>query len=67
MSSNFLSLNPSKVEFLIIGLPQQLSKLSRPTIYQSNDVTLTPVDSARNLGVIFDNNLSSLSTHLCYL
>ena len=27
MSSNFLSLNPSKTEFLIIGLPQQLSKL----------------------------------------
>ena len=55
MSSNFLSLNPSKTEFLIICLPQQLSKLRSPTIYLSNDVTLTPVDSARNLGVIFDN------------
>ena len=58
MSSNFLSLNPSKTEFLIIGLPQQLSKLRSPTIHLPNDVTLTPVDSARNLGVIFDNNLS---------
>jgi len=29
MSSNFLSLNPSKTEFLIFGLPQQLSKLNR--------------------------------------
>ena len=48
MSSNFLSLNPSKTEFLIIGLPQQLSKLRSPTIHLPNDVTLTPVDSARN-------------------
>jgi hypothetical protein len=31
MSSNFLSLNPAKTEFLnLIGLPQQLSKLSNP-------------------------------------
>ena len=58
MSSNFLSLNPSNTEFLIIGLPQQLSKLSNPTIHLPNNVILTPVDSARNLGVIFDNNLT---------
>ena len=57
MSSNFLSVNPSKTEFLIIGLPQQLSKLKSPTIHLPNDVTLTPADSARNSGVIFDNNL----------
>ena len=49
MSSNFLSLKPSKTEFLIIGLPQQLSKLRSPTIHLPNDVTLTPVDFARNL------------------
>ena len=63
MSYNFLSLNPSKTEFLIIGLPQQLSKLRSPTIHLPNDVTLTPVDSARNLGVLFDNNLS-FSQHI---
>ena len=67
MSSNFLSLNPSKTEFLIIGLPQQLSKLRSPTIHLPNDVTLTPVDSARNLGVVFDNNLISLNTSLLFL
>ena len=61
--TNFFSLNPSKTEFLIIGLPQQLSKLRSPTIHLPNDVTLTPVDSARNLGVIFDNNLS-FSQHI---
>ena len=58
MSFNFLSLNPSKTEFLLIGLPQQLKKLSTPTIHLPDGVTLSPVDSARNLGVIFDKNLS---------
>ena len=58
MSANFLSLNPSKTEFLIFGLPQQLSKLNSPTIHLPNNVTLSPVDCARNLGVIFDKNLT---------
>jgi hypothetical protein len=53
MSSNFLSLNPSKTEYLIIGLRQQLAKLSHPTISLPNSVTLCPVKSARNFGVIF--------------
>ena len=63
MSSNFLSLNPSKTEFLIIGLPQQLSKLGSHIIHLPNNVTLSPVDSARNLGVIFDKNLT-FSQHI---
>jgi hypothetical protein len=58
----FLS-NPSKTEFLIIGLPQQLSKLNSPVIHLPNNVTLSPVTSARNLGVIFDNNLT-FSQHI---
>jgi len=53
MSSNF-SLNPSKTEFLIFGLPQQLSKLNNPTIHLPSNIIPSPVDSARNLGVIFD-------------
>ena len=63
MSSNFLSLNPSKIEFLLVGLPQQLSKLSNPIIHLPNNVTLSPVYSARNLGVIFDSNLT-FSQHI---
>jgi len=35
MSSNFLSLIPSKTEFLIFGLPHQLSKLNNPIGYHS--------------------------------
>ena len=63
MSSIFLSLNPSKTEFLLVGLPQQLSKLSNPIIHLPNNVTLSPVYSARNLGVIFDSNLT-FSQHI---
>jgi len=32
MSSNFVSLNPSNTDFLIFGLPQQLSKFNNPTV-----------------------------------
>ena len=63
MSSNFLSLNPSKTEFLLVGLPQQLSNLTNPIIHLPNNVTLSPVYSARNLGVIFDRNLT-FSQHI---
>jgi hypothetical protein len=47
ISYNFLSLNPSKTEFLIIGLRQQLAKPKHPTISLPNSVTLCPVKSAR--------------------
>jgi hypothetical protein len=58
MSANSLFLNPSKTEFLVIGLPKQLEKLINPTIQLPNDVIVSPVDKARNLGVIFDSNLT---------
>jgi hypothetical protein len=58
MSSNFLSLNPSKSDFLIISMPQQFAKCNRPPISLPNSVTPFPVDSARNLSVIFDSTLS---------
>jgi hypothetical protein len=31
MSTNFISLNPDKTEFLLTGHPQQLAKLDHPT------------------------------------
>ena len=58
MSANFLSLNPDKTEFLLIGYPKQLSKVDHPTLSLPDDVTLSPAKSARNLGVIFDSNHS---------
>jgi len=52
MSANLLrpTLNSSKTEFLIIGLKQQLSKI--------DNSSLNTTHSARNLGFIFDENLT---------
>lgn len=58
MTANFLSLNPSKTEFLLIGLPNQLSKLNTPCLLLPDNTAIHPVTSARNLGIIFDSNLS---------
>ena len=63
MSANLVMLNPSKTDFLLIGLPKQLSKFNNPTMNVTSDVTLSPVPQARNLGVLFDSNLS-LSGHI---
>ncbi len=57
MTLNFLKLNDSKTEFMIIGSKQQLSKVD-VTGLRVGEATVTPVDSVRNLGVIFDSNLS---------
>ena len=58
MRSNFLSLNPSKTEFLLVGLPQQLAKLSQTSLVLSDNTTISATSSARNLGIVFDSNLS---------
>jgi len=63
MTSNLLSLNQSKTEFLVIGLPTQLSKLSNPCLSMPSNCSITPTDAARNLGVIFDCTLS-MSNHI---
>jgi len=63
MSANLLSLNQSKTEFLLIGLPQQLSKVSDPTLFMPSNETIMPTNSAHNLGVIFDSSLS-FSEHI---
>jgi len=54
--SNRLSVNPSKTEYLLIGTPQQRAKISNCSVYFQN-LALTPTVTARNLGVIFDENL----------
>jgi hypothetical protein len=58
MSANLLTLNPSKTEFLLIGLPLQLAKISNASLSPSPDTSVLPVSSARNLGFIFDSNLA---------
>ena len=58
MNLNKLLLNPSKTEFLLIGTKQQRLKFSNLTnLSLSNDII--PVSSsARNLGFIFDSDMS---------
>jgi len=50
MTANLLTLNSSKTEFLLIGLPQQLAKIKTSSLITTH--------SARNLGFIFDEHLS---------
>jgi hypothetical protein len=61
-TSNRLTLNPSKTEYLIIGTRQQRAKLASTTLKFAHS-DLQPVPSARNLGVIFDSEMS-LESHI---
>ena len=58
MSSNYLTLNPSKTEFLLIGLPQQTSKIVNPSLSRHTTKPIMLSLSAKNLGFIFDSTLS---------
>src|SRR6218665_2007108 len=70
MTSNLLCLNPSKTEFIHIGLRDQLKKIPDPSISLNLDSasthTFTPTSPVRNLGVIFDQNLG-FSDHITQL
>ena len=54
---NKLSINPSKTEFLLVGTPQQRSKVADASVSFRN-LKLSHTESARNLGVMFDSELS---------
>lgn len=62
MASSFLKLNDDKTEMLIIGTQAMLKKLPPLTLTVGNDC-ISPAASARNIGAIFDNNLS-MSNHV---
>ena len=66
MNDNFLKINDTKTEFMLIhvGSPQQLSKVSIPFV-TVGDSHISPVDHARNLGVIFDSSMS-LNNHISH-
>ena len=55
--ANRLSVNPSKTEYLLIGTSQQRAKVLNSSLCFQN-LPLYPSQSARNLGVIFDSDLS---------
>ena len=52
MTSILLSINPSKTEFMLIGLPQQRSKISNVSLSLSSSHPITPTHSARNTSLI---------------
>ena len=57
LTSNRLTVNPSKTEYLLIGTPQQRSKVTSTSVtFCGNQIT--PTKSCRNLGFIFDSDLS---------
>ena len=62
MRQNFLKLNDEKIEFLLFGSRQQLSKVYLPFI-TIGDSQITPSSQARNLGVIFDSTMT-LKPHI---
>ena len=51
-------LNPSKTEFLLIGTKQQRLKFSQLTTLSLGNDIITVSSSARNLGFIFDSDMS---------
>ena len=58
MNSNKLLLNPSKTEFLLIGTKQQRLKFSDLTNSSLSNDIIPVSSSARNLGFIFDSDMS---------
>ena len=58
MIVNLLTLNPSKTEFMLNGLPQRLSKNQSPSLSLPPVQPVLPCSSARNLGFVFDSSLS---------
>ena len=71
MSTNKLTLNPYKTEFLLIGNERQRSKYLAMFPIELIGVKINPAKSARNLGVIFDKNFTfrshiSVVCNLCF-
>ncbi len=63
MLANKLKLNPDKTEFLLIGHEQQRKKYLSNFPIQLMDVPTASSKSARNLGVVFDQNFN-LRSHV---
>jgi exonuclease III len=62
MAVNFLKFNDAKTELLVIGTPAMLKKLP-PIQLLVGDDTISPSQSARNIGALFDSSMS-MSCHI---
>ena len=58
MNNNKLLLNPSKTELLLLGTPVQLNMFKSFSSLLFDNSSMEPATAARNLGVVFDSNLS---------
>src|SRR6218665_812765 len=69
ITTNLLCLNPSKTEFLIIGLREQLSKLTYSSDLVPQDLTSPELYTSpvRNLAVIFDKKNHTFADHITKL
>ena len=70
MTQNHLKLNSDKMEFILFGTQQQLSKVDDISLHISSDI-IKPMDHVRNLGFIMDSLLKNGShvnkiTSSCY-
>jgi hypothetical protein len=63
MADNKLLLNPTKTEFLLLGTPSQLKKFDSLNTFSFGDTVIQASASTRNLGVVFDSNLT-FSNHI---
>ena len=59
MQTKFLKLNENKMEFIILGLPQQLKKVGNITIKIGEDI-IPNVPSVKNLGMFLDAELKHM-------
>ena len=70
MTQNLIKLNSDKMEFILFGTQQQLSKVDDISLHIGSD-TIKPIDHVRNLGYIMDSLLKNGShvnkiTSSCY-
>lgn len=54
MHDNYLKLNKSKTELLLVGMPAALHKCKTLRLFTDSDF-LSPASQVQNLGVIFDS------------
>ena len=58
MQNNFLKLNNSKTEYLIVGTQSNVNKLRDASCIHVGDISVSSSSSVRNIGAIFDSSLS---------
>ena len=64
MTANLLSINPSKTEFMLTGVPQQISKISNPSLSLPSYHPTTPTLPATSVSSLIQVSLFLNRFHL---